>query len=669
MRMANRLAVVFLAGGVGIGPSLSLLAVQAAPQSTTVMPPFGVAQSTPPKGTAFVVGQVLDGNSSKPIGGALVTLTISSTSSSTQGAPGGLPTRGGPVPSGQAPAGSSQSQFTNTARVLADGEGRFLFHDLPPGRVTLSASAPGYTSGNYGARRPTDASRPITLAEGQHFTDGTIRMWRLSAMSGTILDEAGEPLVGVTVTLQRFQLANGVKRPLSMSTTQTDDRGFYHFAMNSGEFLVAVPATATSTPVASSDAYQRAIASGQADEMIRTLASSGGPPLTNGGGFRIGATQYQASGGLGRNAPPISADGPLLAYQTTYYPSAVSVSQAQVITLGPGEERGSVDLTMRLNSTARVMGTITGPEGTTGLLAVRLVTSDGRDSTFAAQFPVANSVTEPTGEFTLLGVPSGQYELQATRIPRPEIINGTPSANSAPTYWARVPVNVGAADVAGLTVALRPGVRVSGRLEFDGNATRPTQDRIAQGSVNLQDLDGQNQPLLPNRFSSDGQFTTQGVLPGHYVLNLGVFFPGWTLKSVMANNHDLSASPQLIDGDVTNAVIMLTDHPNQVDGTVQAGLAASDSPSAVVYFPANYQAWLTGGTAGRLSGTIRIGQSSQFKVSGLPAGDYCFAAIPADLLGNWQDPQTLETISRGGTRVQIGDDDHRSIELKPVVIK
>ena len=666
MRMANRIAVVLLAAGLAARTSSSISAGQAAPQSLTVVP-GGLTQTTPPKGTAFIVGQVLDGTSGKPVGGALVTLNISTMTDQTPGR--GLMTRGGAIPSAQAPAAGGQPQVTSTARVLADGDGRFLFHDLPPGRVTLSVTAAGYTAGSYGARRPTDVSRPITIVEGQHVTDATIHIWRLSAISGTILDESGEPLIGVTVTLQRFQLASGVKRPVGMSTTQTDDRGFYHFAMNSGEFLVAVPSTATSTPLASSDAYQRALASGQAAEMVRTLASSSGPSLIGGGGFRIGSMQYQASGGLGRNAPPISADGPLLAYQTTYYPSAASVAQAEVITLGPGDERGGVDLTMRLNSTARVMGTITGPDGTTGLLGVGLVTADGRDSTFSSQFPAATTVTEPTGEFVFLGVPSGQYELQITRMPRPEIINGMPSANAAPTYWARLPVSVGAADVAGLAVTLRPGVRVSGRLEFDGSAPRPVPDRIAQASVNLQDLDNQNQPLMPTRFSSDGQFTTQGVLPGHYLVNLGGSFPGWTLKSVIANNHDLSASPQLIDGDVTNAVIMLTDHPNQIDGTVQAGLAASDTPSVVVYFPANFQAWLAGGTAGRLSGTIRIGQGTQFKVSGLPAGDYYFAAIPADLVGNWQDAQTLEAISHGGTRVQVGDADHRTVELKPLTIR
>jgi hypothetical protein len=676
MPMAPRLAtsLVFFAAA-GLTPAL-ITGRQAIPAFPAAPPSIQGGPIAQPKGTAFVVGQVLDGTSGRPVSGALVTLNITTTMS----VPGTQAASGRSTPpgrAGQTPASGQQSQqmsMTNAARVLADGDGRFLFHDIPAGRVSLSATAAGYTSGGYGMKRSTDSPRTIILTDGARVQDATIRIWKLAAASGIVVDETGDPLVGVTVTFLRFQNMNGVRRTSGGPNVPTDDRGAFHFTTSSGDFLIVVPATSTSVSAASIDAFQRGMSDPTgSDDLMRNLSSSGAP-MPNMNGMRVGTWQFQPPGGMGRNTPPVGVDGAIQTYQTTFYPAALVPSQAQVISLSPGEERGNLDITMRLSATSRVMGQLSGPDGAGANLGVKLVVADSRDSTFNSNYPAANTLSEPNGAFTFLGVPPGQYELQVTRVPRPEIMNGQPpppGTVAAPTLWARVPVSVGSSDVAGVNVVLRQGARVSGRIEFDGATQRPAPERLSQVSVLLQDLDNQGQPSVASRVGADGQFTTQGVLPGHYLLTIANSLgAGWTLRSATANGKDYSVSPQVLDGDVSNVIVTFTDHPNRLDGSVQLPQPAADNPTVVVYFPANYQAWLANGTSGRTSRVVRVDETNgHFTVGGIPAGDYDFAAIPSDVQNDWQDPKTVEALARVATRLQIGDDEHKTIDLKPVTIR
>src|SRR5688572_18357600 len=156
---------------------------------------IAIEAQTPPSDprTGLIVGQVIDGDSGKPISGAIVSL----------GAAAGPP---------QAP------------RVLTGSDGRFVFRDLPRGSFPIVATKPGYAEGAYGRRRPGGPSRPVTLAEGERVGDVVARMWRYAAISGTVLDEIGEPLVGVRISAYRRVVIGGVRRFGARTMATTDDR-------------------------------------------------------------------------------------------------------------------------------------------------------------------------------------------------------------------------------------------------------------------------------------------------------------------------------------------------------------------------------------------------------------------------------------------------------------
>ena len=85
--------------------------------------------------------------------------------------------------------------------AITNGSGRFVFRRLPKGSFGLTAIKPGYVEGAYGRSRPGGSSAMVELADGQR-SDVVIPMWRFAALSGTVIDEAGEPLVGVDVRVR-----------------------------------------------------------------------------------------------------------------------------------------------------------------------------------------------------------------------------------------------------------------------------------------------------------------------------------------------------------------------------------------------------------------------------------------------------------------------------------
>ena len=97
--------------------------------------------------------------------------------------------------------------------------------------------------------------------------------------------------------------------------------------------------------------------------------------------------------------------------------------------------------------------------------------------------------------------------------------------------WATVPIAVGDADVTGVNIVLRTGLRVSGRVEFEGSADKPTPEQLSRTPVMLEPADGQMDRGVtpPGRIDGKGQFTSFGLPGGRYYVRAGAP-TGWTLK-------------------------------------------------------------------------------------------------------------------------------------------
>ena len=116
--------------------------------------------------------------------------------------------------------------------------------------------------------------------------------------------------------------------------------------------------------------------------------------------------------------------------------------------------------------------------------------------------------------------------------------------------------------------------------------------------------------------------------------------------------------------DVANVVITFTDRPTKLTGVARSGEGNADPDALVVVFPADNSGWSDYGLnpgACAARGTTKTGN---YTFTGLPAGDYCVAAIKEEAYGQWQDPQVLEELSRRGTQVRLGDGEEKTQDLK-----
>ena len=159
---------------------------------------------------ALLVGQVVDAATGRPLTGALVTLT------------GPPPADGRPRP-----------------RLMTGADGRFVFRDLQRGAYTITVARNGYVDGAYGRTRPGGPSVPLTVTDGQRLGDVAIRLWRHAAITGTVVDESGEPQIGVQVRALQRGVPPGQRRFVPVASASTDDRGLYRLGgLTPGDYLV-----------------------------------------------------------------------------------------------------------------------------------------------------------------------------------------------------------------------------------------------------------------------------------------------------------------------------------------------------------------------------------------------------------------------------------------------
>jgi hypothetical protein len=604
--------------------TLALTAVLLGAQRGAPVPP------TPP-GTGLIVGQVVDGTTGKPVSEATVDL---------------LPAI--------APTSATSTSGVARVRVISDGKGRFFFPDLPPGRYNLGAAKPGYVQARGIQHRFLGLPNPIELSDGQALIDVRMPMWKYGTISGTVVDDAGDPVVGVEVRALRRTFVGGRPRFQGVLSTYvtTDDRGEFRLAsLMAGDYVVVVPAAQTTIPASLvRDIAQSDAAGNELLNAIREVSYVAGP--------RHQVIGDQVLMTLNRQPlPPMMSSDRAGAYPASFYPASADGAPAgQVLTLPSGGEQ-VVHLQLRATSAVRVSGTIMGPGGPLARTALRLVPAALGKVMAETDFDTATGVTDNVGAFTLLGVPPGHYLLKVLTPPLAANAPTPVSTPDKPVLWATEAITVGDVDLTGLTITAHPTVRVTGRLEFLGSATPP--DPISDLYVNLDAVAGGPSAVVVT--DERGQFAT-GVPGGIYSLRTETP-TGWRVKAIQFDGRDATDGPIEVTTDAS-LVFTLTNQVSELFGTVRDDRGAPDTRALVAVFPVN-RAWWTGYPIA--SWRVRSTETSPngvYRFIDLPAGEYYALTLPESLATNWQDPSTLARLARSASRVLVEDGERRVQDLK-----
>ena len=615
-----------------------------------------------PPGTGLILGQVVDVATNRGVSGVVVSI----------GPAAPTPPPIGELLEARPPLAAAGP---NVKRSLTGADGRFVFRDLPKGRYTITTTSPGYVNGAYGQSRPDGAAQMIDLDDAQKTGGVTVRIWKFASISGRVVDELGDPAVAVNVRCMRRVFSGGQKRlTTGAGLVYTDDRGMYRASsLVPGEYVCGVPMNQTTMPMSVAAASEAASQSGNpnASDAYRSMQNSAARTFSGAAsGTRVGDLGFASTGvSVTRGLPPPApdADGRMMAYGPQYFGGATTTRQAAPIALKPGEDRTGIDLQLKLLPAVRITGRVVGPAGPGAFLGMSLMPLHGSDLTSEGQAEVGSTVSDPTGAFTFLGIPAGQYVVRVRLYPRP-IPGGSPvTILDTPGLWANVPLTVADADISDLVVTLRPGLRVTGRVEFVGSRAQPTPADIARIGIRLQSAEGRtSSPIATDgKVAPDLTFRTAGYAGGRYLVIpfAATIPPGWTLKSVTASGRDVSIEPlDLSENDASGVVITFTDQTTQLSGTVRNS-NGPDATAEVVVLPADSLAWKEIGVTVRRGRVERVDRTGAFSFTGLPAGEYFVAVIPANSPSDPQDPAFLDVLSRSATRVTLADGGKASVQL------
>jgi len=155
------------------------------------------------RGYGLIAGTVLDGGATTPLRKANVTLTM---------------------------LGAKLMD----ALAWTDDSGHFAFGYLPPGRYQVRADFQGYQ------KAPHAKPVIIELRVGETRSDLVIPLFRLGAISGTILDDEGEPAEGALVRAQPAWLKRA-KNSWGGPMASTDSHGHYRISnLQAGKYNVVL---------------------------------------------------------------------------------------------------------------------------------------------------------------------------------------------------------------------------------------------------------------------------------------------------------------------------------------------------------------------------------------------------------------------------------------------
>jgi protocatechuate 3,4-dioxygenase beta subunit len=539
-------------------------------------------------------------------------------------------------------------------RVMADADGRFFFADLPAGDYTVFAIKDGYMGGYNGQRRPSYLAT-LSLGANERRTDVKLTLLKFAVIAGRVVDEAGEPVVGVSVRALKREIvagraAYGETYSFSVPTTTTDDRGVFRFSrLTPATYVIVAPATQTTVPASFLLApdYDLRVALFRAG--VQEMAPLGQPSVQQIGDWALLTMSTVLV------PPRLPPSGPVPMYRTTYYPSATAATSATQIAIAAEAERTDVTITMRPVPSVRVSGRLVAPGGSapapmtlrlSGDATAGVVTRPMPSGLAEIGFEVATGMSDQAGRFTFIGVPPGEYTLTHANS-----LLSAVDQQSGEAYWVSQHITVGTSDVTDLTVAVRAPLRVDGRIEFmgaEGAQPRPASFTIA--GVTLERPYGE--PDLAFVSIRDGQTFSTVASGGQYIVSATERAP-WVVRSITAGGKDVTDRAFDLDADTT-IVVTYTDRPSKITGAVHDARGGAIAGVLVLAFPTDPQRWSGYGRSGRMVRSVISTNTGGYTFEHLPAGDYHLIAVDDPALdAEWRDPKRLEALARQATKLTV----------------
>jgi Carboxypeptidase regulatory-like domain len=495
------------------------------------------------------------------------------------------------------------AQKAPAVSTLTDEHGRFVLQAPGPGQYQLSGSLHSRAFALYGA--DPFSGDPAWFSLSARMTGVVLKLWHVPHVSGTVLDEHDQPVAGALVI---------VMRPTTLGNRHLVRESFRGPTNAAGRYSLDVI-----TP-------------------CRCLVLV---------------------------VPHLTQAGP--AQPPQYYPGVRSAAAASPVDLVQGQS-ATADFHLHPERGFVVSGAVQLPPDFEGKDYVDLFDLSSPDS--PSRIPAAHVAISPYGAFSFPLVSAGSYEVRFLRYAAhapDDVLDGVVRYDdqqlrterlapvpAGPTWWAAERVTVVDKDVT-VSLPARPGVRVSGRVVFEGPGTPPDPSLLPTRGINLRSVDYRFfDPFQVARAGEDGRFRTVAVPPGEYALGMvGPFgasdpFPGYQLTSVRVDGREVGGVSFTLDHEVTNAVLTFSSHPTEIRGSVSERV---NEHAFVIAWPVDERQWSGRGTEmGRVVLT-RV-TNGTYRLPVFP-GAYRVAAVAGEPPRDWQATDYLRSLAGGAERVEV----------------
>jgi len=218
-------------------------------------------------------------------------------------------------------------------------------------------------------------------------------------------------------------------------------------------------------------------------------------------------------------------------------------------------------------------------------------------------------------------------------------------------------------DVDDLTVVLASGATLTGTIAFQPGSAAvpdPTQVRITAPSTDQSAFGG---PQPTARVDKDGRFSLAGVPAGPHLIRTTGNLRGWSLKSVTIDGRDVTDTPIELRSaqNLTNVAMVFTDRLSEINGTVTDQQDVPLPDVTVLVFSTDPAVWRP---QSRHIMTARPDQTGQYRMRGLPPGDYYVATVDPTEQGEWFEPAYLDQYRIGAARVTLSEGDVKTKDVK-----
>lgn len=486
--------------------------------------------------------------------------------------------------------------------VVTTGEdGRFSFGQLSTNKYTLSAQRRGYLTQAF--HQHENFSSSIAVGPGIDSTHLIFPLAPECAISGAVLDEAGEPVRDAQVMLYQTGIAGGSQGTRLRTQAISDDQGSYRFGhLAPGRYIIAVSARVwyAQRPQPKSP-------------VLRTTFSGERPHELY--------AQTQAISGKLEQADTGSASPLDVVYPITFYPASTDPSAATPITLKDGE-KFVADVTLQPVSALRLQLTGEGTNATQN----RFVTLERKLFDGSTIPVIAETRISASGAMEVVGIPPGQYTVKVIdgANPRqPTAVHEISAVESGPV----VPLDV-------------QGSHVTATVQLDPGAPRPAQSF-------LQIVNTRTHENFNERIPEKGELEyKQTIPPGTYEIAL-TNGAGTYIRSVAATGAKVSGRNMELKGAaIVKVNIALAHGQGQVTGTALRD-GKPFAGAMVVLVPADpaNNAVLFRRDQSDSDGTFTLGAA-------IP-GKYTVVAMDHGWDLEWMNPRVLKPYLAQGTPVEI----------------